>query len=169
MLPADIEIEPDAHGRPTATGRWTKGVPSVPHVSIAHTDDAAIAIAGDADACIGIGVDIELLGRRGEDYHRLAFTPAERALLSRLDHGYREEWALRFWCAKEAVAKSLGRGLLGRPQCLVVEEVSESTGEVRLAVHGELRQPVLGNQDLVTAMTARTANRVTAVAAIKSR
>jgi malonyl CoA-acyl carrier protein transacylase/phosphopantetheinyl transferase len=163
LLPADIEIEQDTHGRPTASGAWTKHVPVVPSISIAHADDMAIAVAGHVDGCRGIGIDIELLGKPRNGYQRLAFTPRECALLSELVQRGNEEWDLRLWCAKEAVAKALGLGLLGGPQNLVAQEIAMS-GEVRLAIYGELRECLPMTLDGASAMTTKGAGWVTAIA-----
>lgn len=57
-----------------------------------------------------VGIDLENLARRREDFEAIAFSPDERQTLAAMPWESRQEWALRMWCAKEAVAKALGRG-----------------------------------------------------------
>jgi phosphopantetheinyl transferase (holo-ACP synthase) len=45
LLPADIEVTADAHGRPVVGGRWADDVPAVPVVSMSQTDRLAVALA----------------------------------------------------------------------------------------------------------------------------
>src|SRR5262245_48062452 len=108
--PAEIEIGADSWGRPIAGGDHLARIDVALALSLSHTE--GIAMAMTAGPGWGIGIDVERLGRRRGDYAEAAFTPAEMALLGTAPSPGR---ALRLWCAKEAVAKALGRGLLGNP------------------------------------------------------
>ena len=139
LEPADVEILPDANGRPTVQGNWAAALDAVPVVSVSHTGGIAVAIAGDQLLVAGVGVDIETIGRMSEAVEQIAFTAEELALIA----GHRaasEDWSLRLWCAKEAAAKATGLGMLGGPRTLVVQEMDATSGVVRLRLAGELAQ-----------------------------
>jgi len=113
LSPTEIEIVPDPHGRPQVRA----GVPfgSVrgwlqPSLSIAHSHGTAVALTV-LDPETRLGIDLESLTHRREDFEATAFSPDERCWLAVLPPDLRQEWALRMWCAKEAVGKALGRGL----------------------------------------------------------
>jgi phosphopantetheinyl transferase len=159
LCPADIEITPDQHGRPCVGGHWAAGLACVPCVSLAHAAGTAMAIAGHDGQCCGLGVDIEYLGRAGEEFERIAFTPEEHSVLSVLDTPAHEEWSLRLWCAKEAVAKALGRGLAEGPGGLRIQAVDMRTGHVQVALSDGFARELpdfTGRQ--LTAYTAREGN-----------
>jgi phosphopantetheinyl transferase (holo-ACP synthase)/acyl carrier protein len=81
-----------------------------PSLSIAHSHGSAVALAV-LDPETLVGVDLESLTHRREDFEAIAFSPDERNLLGAIPPDLRQEWALRMWSAKEAVGKALGRGL----------------------------------------------------------
>ena len=180
LCPADIEIVADEHGRPMVQGLWTEELERVPILSLSHSDGVAVAIAGDASSGIGggqalsVGIDIERVGRVSrEAIEGLAFTPQERQLLALMGDTAGDEWALRLWCAKEAVAKALGRGMVGGPQTLVAQELDAHTGRVRIALVGEMtrtgsvRPPIVGGA--VTAYTAREGDLIVATSLCERR
>jgi acyl transferase domain-containing protein/phosphopantetheinyl transferase/acyl carrier protein len=136
--PADVEIDADEHGRPVPGGPWLAGVPRRPALSLAHGGGLAVALAADGTAVTAVGIDVERAAPLREGFDQVAFTGQERALLAARDPAEALEWRLRFWCAKEALAKALGRGLGGRPQHLVVVDVDPPTGRLELAVEGGL-------------------------------
>ena len=74
-------------------------------------------------------------------------------------------WPLRLWCAKEAVAKALGQGLVGGPRGLAVTDVDPDTGIVRVLAVGEMaaRVPELDGNPMA-AYTARESDWVAATA-----
>ncbi len=155
---AAIEIVPDAYGCPRVAGQWTGG--ASPAVSIAHCDGTAVALAA-LDADLAVGVDVESLNRRREDYEPIAFGPAERGLLAGLPWDLRGEWALRMWCAKEAVGKALGRGLSAGLQAFQITRVRAATGmvEVELRAAALAQYPLLQGKSL-SVYTARESNFV---------
>ena len=157
---ADIEIIPDEKGRPLVTGAWIDQVPSPPTVSIAHSDGTAVS-AVMADKA-GVGVDIERADRENFDLESLAFNPEEQALLSGLPEEKRAEWALRFWCAKEAAAKALGRGLDRGPLALTIQTMALQTGIVQLITSKDPTQPTT-QEEPQTAFTTRSGDLILAV------
>jgi phosphopantetheine--protein transferase-like protein len=164
LCPADIEILPDDDGRPVCQGVWTDQLPGVPILSLSHTSGVAMAVAGDCSAGVGVGVDIEHVGRMSEDMEGLAFTSEEQELLSSVRNANSDDWPLRFWCAKEAVAKALGKGMVGGPRALVVKSLDDSTGAVRVKLDGEMarRRPEFNNT--LIAHTAREGDLIVATA-----
>jgi phosphopantetheinyl transferase/acyl carrier protein len=119
LSPADIEIVPDPYGRPLVSiarqyhpGALSGAVrePLQPALSIAHSHGSAVALAA-LDPELLVGIDLESLTHRREDFEAIAFSTDERSLLGAMRADLRQEWALRMWCAKEAVSKALGRGL----------------------------------------------------------
>lgn len=79
------------------------------------------------------GIDLERVKPRGTGFEEIAFDAEERRLLD--DFGLaRDEGIARFWCAKEAVAKALGRGLVEGPRSLAVHGAEPSMGQVRVAL-----------------------------------
>jgi phosphopantetheinyl transferase len=115
----------------------------------------AVAVVGDGAQCEGIGVDVERLGTTREGFEIGAFTSEERGLLSQ-NGSLREEQAMRLWCAKEAVAKALGRGLMGGPRGLLAQRLDARKGIVELTVSGTMAKefPELRGINL-TAFTLR--------------
>jgi phosphopantetheinyl transferase len=163
LSPADVEILPDPEGRPVASGAWTRDLARVPMLSLSHAGGVAVALVGDADAATGVGVDVERAGRMAEDAERLAFTTGEQALLTSMGAGGEDVWPLRLWCAKEAVAKALGLGLVGGPRALVAEHLDAESGTVRMRLSGEMaaRLPAVNGRTLI-AHTSRDSDLVVA-------
>lgn len=109
LLPADLEIIPAPDGRPCVHSAHP-GL-TLPEVSLSHAGGAALAAAAPPGRAPG--VDMEHLGRADpESLAEGAFGPQERALLGGSDPAR----LLCGWCAKEAVAKTSGQGLTGRPR-----------------------------------------------------
>jgi malonyl CoA-acyl carrier protein transacylase/phosphopantetheinyl transferase len=154
LCPADVEVLPDGNGRPLVHGSWVDQVPRVPQVSIAHSGGLAVALVGGPGG--GIGVDVEWLDRMNEHVMLMAFTPVERELLARLPAEEAQEWALRVWCAKEAVGKALGRGMLGAPQSLVAQELDPHRGAVKIGLKGASALSASAAGEPVPVLTAVT-------------
>lgn len=141
LAPADVEIVPDAAGRPTVQGAWLEQLPAgtdAPLVSIAHSGGQAVALAAPAADFLGVGVDVELPRRVTDPVAALAFTDAERQSLAALAG----DWPARFWCGKEAVAKAVGVGLQGGPQAWAVARVDADREILWLSPPGAGAQPV---------------------------
>ena len=142
LPPADIEIRSDEHGRPLATGPWASQVPA-PAVSITHTNAWAAAFArlstrGADDRWGRVGIDIEQVGGRREGFADVAFKAEERELVRHLEPGQQEEWLLRLWCAKEAVAKAAGLGLVEGPPSVSIASVDVERDLVTVRLTGQL-------------------------------
>jgi len=168
LYPADIGISEDEYGRPAPQGLWTQQIEDIPSVSVTHTRKGALSLAGSGNLMVGI--DLETIDQREQGFEKIAFTEAERALLADLGESMREEWMTRFWCAKEAVAKALGRGLMNGPRSLVVKEMNPRTGLVKIAIVGKLADefPQFANTQ-ITAYTIRDENEIIASAILEKK
>nr|WP_068888489.1 type I polyketide synthase [Pedobacter panaciterrae] len=112
-FPIAFEIRSDEFRKPYPHGDMTDGI----HVSIAHKGTDAVGIA-QYDRSVGI--DIERIEERSEGFSELVFCEEERSLLADKDNA---EWATRFWVAKEAYGKYLGKGLQGNPKAYTIQEI----------------------------------------------
>ena len=105
--PSAVRLKLGAHGRP---GLDPGAHPSDLDFNLSHSADLAlVAIARRRR----VGVDVERL-RRGRDPLRVAgryFSEAEVAAVRAYPPGDRPAAFLRYWTAKEALAKGLGLGL----------------------------------------------------------
>jgi len=117
VYPIVFEIRSDSRHQPYPYGSMTDGI----HISIAHKGTDAVGIARYNKA---VGIDIETIEERGEGFYDLVFSADELSLLK--DHE-KSEWATRFWVAKEAYGKYLGKGLQGNPRAYVIEAVNGET------------------------------------------
>jgi phosphopantetheinyl transferase/acyl carrier protein len=142
LSPEEIEIVPDPYGRPLvsycdvaqASACTLKRAPQ-PTISIAHSQGTAVALAVlDPEALVGI--DLESLTHRRGDFEAIAFSPDERRLLAALPRDLRDEWALRMWCAKEAVGKALGRGLSAGLHAFHITRADTASGAVAVELRG---------------------------------
>jgi acyl transferase domain-containing protein/phosphopantetheinyl transferase len=162
---ADVEVEPDAHGRPLVR---TLGRPG-PLVSLAHTGFAAVGLAGAVDAFAGVGIDLEPIAPLPSTLKEDAFTPQERALIEAVGGPTDSaSWYLAAWGAKEATGKALGRGLLGGPGGLEVTAIDPESGRLRVALRGALALafPQLAGGPGLDAYRRLHANRVITVCLI---
>jgi acyl transferase domain-containing protein/phosphopantetheinyl transferase/acyl carrier protein len=152
---ADIEIYPDKQGKPLVRGEWLDRIGVAPALSLSHSHGIAVALAADGTTDLRVGIDIELIHRPGKGFPDLAFAPEEQHLLPPPESPEFPEWCLRCWCAKEAVAKALGRGLVNVLRDLKVVEVNRQNGEVQVTVTQKLAQdyPLLADTP-VQAFTA---------------
>jgi phosphopantetheinyl transferase/acyl carrier protein len=164
LSPDEIEIVPDPYGRPLVSFAPLRAAAvrerCQPAVSIAHSQGAAVALAVlDPEALVGI--DLESLTHRREGFEALAFSPDERGMLAALPPELRQEWALRMWCAKEAVGKALGRGLSAGLLAFHVTRVAAAGGGVEVALRGgALEQCPQLRGKFLNVYTARESNFV---------
>ena len=131
---ADIEIYPDDLGKPLVRGAWLDRVKAAPALSLTHSQGMAVALAAEGAADMSVGIDIEFMKRPGKGFAELAFAPEEQPLLPPSESPEYLEWCLRFWCAKEAAAKSLGMGLAALLKDLQVVSLNKATGEVQVSL-----------------------------------
>lgn len=111
--PISFEVRSDEVHKPYLHGPMTDGI----NISIAHKGTDAVGIARYDGS---VGIDIEQIEERSEGFYELVFSAAEQVLLAGKD---KAEWATRFWVAKEAYGKFLGKGLQGNPKAYVIEEI----------------------------------------------
>jgi phosphopantetheinyl transferase len=95
------------------------------HISITHKGRLAAAIA----ASHPVGIDVETIEARSDNFLALAFSAEELELLP--SHG-REEWIARAWAAKEVVGKVAGTGLRANPRAFRLEAIRQQ----RICVNG---------------------------------
>jgi phosphopantetheinyl transferase len=138
LLPADIEIDSDEKGRPVPAGPWARGMASLPALSVSAIDDVAVAVAGDPPSGLGLGIELERVGRMTAELEAKAFGPEERQLLASLPASASVEWALRSWCAKRAVAKALAGKTADPISQIRLRELDALTGVAKLTLEGEL-------------------------------
>jgi len=163
LPPTAVEIVPDPYGRPLVKcGAYPLvcAGPPGPAVSIAHSQGTAVALAV-LDPAAWVGIDLESLARRREDFESIAFSPDERSLLNELPPDLRHEWALRMWCAKEAVGKALGRGMSAGLLAFQIIRADASSGTIEVELRaGALSQfPQLRGKSLIV-YTARESSFV---------
>jgi phosphopantetheinyl transferase len=155
LCAADVEIITDSSGRPVVEGVWKQRLATNPFVSITHSGGIAAAIA-TLDPAQLIGIDMQLLGTRPEQFDGVAFGERERQWLAGLSSDQHEEWALRLWCAKESTAKALGCGLAAALKGLRMTSAEMDTGIVQLeAADGLLQQSPDTQGQIMTAATRR--------------
>lgn len=138
VSPADIEITADEHGRPFVGEELIGKSGYRLTISITHSGGSAVAVVGKCGDHLGVGIDMEQVGRNHEGLERVTLSAQEQALLSAVPLSKREEWFLRCWCAKEAVTKALGRGMMGGPLNLIIHTIAVETGEISLTLTGDL-------------------------------
>jgi phosphopantetheinyl transferase len=127
VFPIEVTVSNDASGRPQVTGPFVEA----PAVSLAHTGSLAAVLVGHPGCSPGVGIDIEQITDRDDRTAATILTDAERGLLDTLcssdladsSNPARPNWVTRFRAAKEAVAKTAGTGLGGRPHRFAVERV----------------------------------------------
>jgi phosphopantetheinyl transferase len=160
LAPTDIEITPDPRGRPIVSSPALASLGPPPVISLAHAAGHTVALAALGGH---VGIDVEQLGPRPPGFTEVAFGSAERDVLSRTPAEEREEWTLRCWCAKEAVAKALGAGLVRSPQEAAVVTIDTDREQVGLRLSGQLAAlyPDLADDPLL-AQTHRRADLVVA-------
>jgi phosphopantetheinyl transferase len=138
LFPADIEIVQDEHGHPMPGGSCTQGLLAVPKLSLTHSNGMAVAVAGDESSGHFLGIDIEGMRQLPSSFESVAFTGDERGLLAEIPESARNEWILRLWCAKEAVAKALGRGFLDGLHSVRIKAFDLRTGVAAVTLQGKL-------------------------------
>lgn len=152
----DVEIATDRYGRPTVEGKIAEEIDGDISISISHSGGEAVALAGKCGDHGGVGIDIERVDQSCAGLETGILDAKEQALFSAIPASERDEWLLRLWCAKEAVAKAIGRGMAGGPLNLVVQELGPSTGTVAVVIAGQLaRQLPICADKLLNAYTGR--------------
>ena len=121
LCPADIEIIQHGDERPVVVGGWIEALGWIPEVSIAHSQDVAVAVAGLQG--LSPGIDLEAVVQRDGDFESLAFQESERLLLERVSEADRARAVTQMWCTKEALGKAFGMGL---STCLTGTQIADA-------------------------------------------
>lgn len=163
--PGDISVLNDKNGRPYIAGEIIKNIDCPISLSIAHSGKVSASVAGGG--LNGIGIDIEYVSSNHNGLEEAGFSPSERVLLNNIGPSDRKEWLLRLWCAKEAMAKAVGEGLMGSPLNVLIEVFDSGTGTVTLRAEGELarKRPDLAKK-AVTVRSGRDDILVFAIALV---
>jgi phosphopantetheine--protein transferase-like protein len=129
LFAADVEVVPDQWGRPSINGAWQDRLGVHPIVSLSHSGESAVALAAINPSAL-VGVDLESIAQAADGFQNVAFQSSEREMVEAMSPSHRREWSLRLWCAKEAVAKALGRGMRSGFKALEVTRLEEESGTV---------------------------------------
>lgn len=136
ILPADIEILAEESGIPKVKLLDPAGKGSKLSASISHSGEVAVALVTDHPNAL-LGVDVESIRAHAETVTQLSSTDRESQILAGMNQVALSEWRLRFWCAKEAFAKAIGKGL-SSIYSLEVVDADTGTGELALRLSGDL-------------------------------
>lgn len=118
LSPRDIEITTSKLGKPLVHCPLLANTGTIPNISISHSLSTAIAAITPQEMLIGI--DLEVIHKKEEEYHvNLVFDTQEQTLLQ--GHSL-----LPYFCAKEAAAKSIGIPFLGSYTTWKIIDFSES-------------------------------------------
>lgn len=167
VSPVDIEITKDEHGRPIVGGELIGKLGCRLTLSITHSGESAVAVVGKCDNHLGVGIDMERVSQGHEELERATLSAKEQALLFAVLLSERGEWLLRCWCAKEAVAKALGRGMLGSPLNLIIQKLEVETGKISLTLDGELVRHLPDHTNKIfTAYTRREGKHIFAISLV---
>jgi phosphopantetheinyl transferase len=129
LHPAAFVIENDERGQPVVK-KIPEGL-AAPKVSIAHSENRAVAIA-QRDA---VGIDIEIITDRDEHFLETFATSQERERLADFfGNEDRNAWITRLWCAKEATGKMIGTGVEPSPQQFEATDVN-GNGAISILHH----------------------------------
>lgn len=140
MYPIGIGIDYDENGKPIIKGvaTYEGKLPSV-EISLAHKGTDAVSIVSDKP----VGIDIELIAERSDDFMELSFTEREIALIEERENA---EWSTRLWVAKEAFGKMKGMGLQGNPKRY---EVTRIEGDSLFIEEQEIKTILFKNNFIV--------------------
>ena len=123
--PHELYATHNSFGQPVirSSGGQQKQLDSL-FISLSHKDNRGVAIV----SCQPVGIDIEKIEGRSEEFIQFAYTKKEISLLEDLDSSNvkrieKSEALIRFWVAKESCAKKTGRGFQGKPQSFEVTGV----------------------------------------------
>ncbi|MFN8660030.1 MAG: beta-ketoacyl synthase N-terminal-like domain-containing protein [Candidatus Obscuribacterales bacterium] len=132
LLDQDVEIIYDESGRPVISPLLAQVLGWAPWISIAHSDDVAVAVAINSE--YPIGVDLQMIAPRDQEFIEFAFSEGEQNLFSAVTGADRDRLVAQLWCAKEALAKALGTGFQGAfRNGFVVEKFDAAGGEAIVA------------------------------------
>ncbi|MFA5394216.1 MAG: 4'-phosphopantetheinyl transferase superfamily protein [Candidatus Ratteibacteria bacterium] len=135
ISPVDILIDNDQSGKPEVSVIWPNKLPGAIKLSLAHKEGVAVALAGESQTATGVGIDIEPVRPLRKYFLEGAFTEKEFRLAAGLDK-QAEEWLVRMWCAKEAIGKALGTGIVYSPKEIVVVGLDTDSKRIDVELSG---------------------------------
>ena len=137
MYPVEFYCDNDEDGKPFVRG-YEQTSEKVDHlcVSMSHKGEVAVAIA----ATKPVGIDLEIIEHKQDDFVRAAFTENEIELMRDAEG---PEPAVRFWVAKEAYAKMTGKGLGGNPKRF---EVTQTAGDELIIAGTRIKTTVIDDK-----------------------
>ncbi|MDR2713320.1 MAG: 4'-phosphopantetheinyl transferase superfamily protein [Clostridiales bacterium] len=140
LYPIEFTCSHDENGRPIVQGygRAEEKVNDL-FISLAHKEKMAVALASDSP----VGIDLEKIEEKSEDFLLAAYTEKEIELLKEMPG---PEAVIRFWVAKEAYAKMTGEGLKGNPKRF---EVSAVEGDILIIEGIRIKTMKLGSDHIV--------------------
>ena len=151
---ADVRIWPDDSGKPHALGAWNDYLSTKLDIAIAHTAQFVVAVAA---ANARVGIDVESTVRDlSEEFAAGVFTPEELDLAAQAANA--SQAVIKFWCAKEAVSKTLGTGIRYSPKEMVVTGFLADSGTLTVRLEGawvEAFKTFRGRDITVTVRTFR--------------
>ncbi|MDR3636531.1 MAG: polyketide synthase dehydratase domain-containing protein, partial [Isosphaeraceae bacterium] len=137
VYPSDLVIDADSRGKPFIRSLLEPDRADLPAISLTHTEGVALALAA-LEPHARPGIDVERVVEREPGFEDVAFTDDERRWLDAVAEADRAEWIARFWCAKEAVAKSTGFALLTGPSSVLVVGAERGSGSVSVVLGSDL-------------------------------
>jgi phosphopantetheinyl transferase len=131
-----ISVLPDKRGQPQVSCASLSEIGLGVCVSISHCENSSVALVVECtDFCRGVGIDVAFQAGNHDGLAEGGFAAVETALLENCSAPERADWLLRLWCAKEAVGKALGLGLMGNPLNYVVRRVDRRRGTVDVEIN----------------------------------
>lgn len=129
---ADIEIESDGNRPPVVNGTWTTKLDRVPRIALTHRPGiGAAVVSADGDGC---GISTKKMATSKNVINQMDLSPDEQNKIDSNFDSLNAEWLIRIWCAKEAVAKALGRDLTAGLSGLTLKHLEVQTGMLHLEI-----------------------------------
>jgi len=119
----DLTIENAPEGAPYVANSDVPGC-----ISLSHRAEMAAAAYFDRAGC-AVGIDLELIEPRAENFIRDFFTETEADYALSLEGQVRDQWVTLAWSAKEAVLKAWQKGLRVDTRAVELIPGVEQTGQ----------------------------------------
>jgi phosphopantetheinyl transferase len=147
-----IGILPDGYGKPGVLCDALPNTGTGICVSISHCGNTSVALATEcSESCRGVGIDVASQTDNHDGLAEGGFASAETLLLDDVSPHERNDWLLRLWCAKEAVGKALGLGLMGNPLNYVVLRIDRARRSVDVETTGWQGSGATADPTMITA------------------
>lgn len=162
VWPADIEIQENDDGKPMVSGNWINQFAKPPALSLAHTDTMAVALALSTDTHIDVGIEIADLPFVNDDDLKRRLRPEEQKLITRVGGIDFDEWLLRLWCAKGAVANAFGQAPNRSADEFYADRLNPEAGTIEFKNAGATRASKFTKIQKLVSYTYRADNIVAA-------